>query len=112
MRFRWPEGTSFQQLILDVERTRCERCGSPLHVCGHRRHRFYTLQHPLEVCCRVAHCSNAACPSRPHTLSPARELSLALPGWLIGWDVFCFIGHRRFARHWSVPQIRDELSDT
>jgi hypothetical protein len=35
-----------------------------------------------------------------------------LPGWLIGWDVFCFIGHRRFARHWSVPQIRAELHDS
>jgi hypothetical protein len=112
MRFRWPEGTSFQQLVLDVEQTCCDRCGCSLHICGHRRHRFYTLQHPLEVCCRVAHCSNAACPSRPHTLSPVRELSLTLPGWLIGWDVFCFIGHRRFARHWSVRQIRDELSDT
>jgi hypothetical protein len=112
MRFRWPEGTSFRQLVLDVEQKCCDHCGCLLHVCGHRRHRFYTLQHPLEVCCRVAHCSNAACPSRPHTLSPTRELSLALPGWLIGWDVFCFIGHRRFARHWSVRQIRDELSDT
>ena len=35
-----------------------------------------------------------------------------MPGWLIGWDVFCFIGHRRFARHWSVPQIRAELHDS
>jgi hypothetical protein len=35
-----------------------------------------------------------------------------LPGWLIAWDVFCFIGHRRFARHWSVPQIQAELKDT
>jgi hypothetical protein len=25
--------------------------------------------------------------------------------------VFCWLGHRRFARHWSVPQIRDELHD-
>jgi hypothetical protein len=112
MRFRWPEGTSFRQLVLDVEQACCERCGCPLHVCGHRRHRIYTLQHPLELCCRVAHCSNRACPSRPHTLSPVGELSLTLPGWLIGWDVFCFIGHRRFARHWSVGQIRDELDDT
>jgi hypothetical protein len=38
-------------------------------------------------------------------------LSIALPGWRIAWDVFCFIGHRRFARHWSVPQIRAELRD-
>jgi hypothetical protein len=35
-----------------------------------------------------------------------------LPGWGIAWDVFCWIGHRRFARHWSVPQIRNELLDT
>jgi hypothetical protein len=26
--------------------------------------------------------------------------------------VFCWIGHRRFARHWSVPQIRSELQDS
>ena len=30
----------------------------------------------------------------------------------IGWDVFCWIGHRRFARHWSIPQIRHELIDS
>jgi hypothetical protein len=37
---------------------------------------------------------------------------LTLPGWLIGWDVFCWMGHRRFARPWSVPQIRSELADS
>lgn len=37
---------------------------------------------------------------------------MTLPWWLIGWDVFCWMGHRRFARHWSVPQIRGELADT
>ncbi|MDP2852406.1 MAG: hypothetical protein Q8O23_03260 [Gallionella sp.] len=35
-----------------------------------------------------------------------------MPHWLIGWDVFAFIGHRRFARNWSVPQIQRELVDT
>jgi hypothetical protein len=35
-----------------------------------------------------------------------------LPGRIIGWDVFCWIGHRRFARHWSIPQIRTELLDS
>jgi hypothetical protein len=34
-----------------------------------------------------------------------------MPRWLIGWDVFCWLGHRRFARHWSVPQLRAELLD-
>jgi hypothetical protein len=35
-----------------------------------------------------------------------------VPGWGIGWDVFCGIGHRRFSRHWSIPQIRGELLDS
>jgi hypothetical protein len=35
-----------------------------------------------------------------------------MPWWLIDWEVFAWIGHRRFARHWSVAQIREELSDT
>jgi hypothetical protein len=30
----------------------------------------------------------------------------------MGWDVFCWLGHRRCARHWSVPQLRAELKDT
>ena len=35
-----------------------------------------------------------------------------LPRSIFGWDVFCWIGHRRFSRHWSVPQIRGELQDS
>jgi hypothetical protein len=35
-----------------------------------------------------------------------------MPRWTIGWDVFCWLGHRRMARHWSVPQIRAELIDS
>jgi hypothetical protein len=37
---------------------------------------------------------------------------VAMPYWMIGWDVFCWLGHRRFARHWSVPQLRLELLDS
>jgi hypothetical protein len=112
MRFSWPEDTVFRRVSLDVEQVRCDCCGGTLHVCGKRPHRVYTLQGPLELCCRLKHCADPCCPSRPGTLSPQAELSFALPGWLLGWDVFCFIGHRRFARHWSVPQINGELSDT
>jgi hypothetical protein len=111
MRFRWPQDTVFQRVVLDVEQDCCQSCGRDLHICDHRIRRIYTLENPVELCCRLVHCSDPTCPSRPRTLSPAAELTVALPGWLIGWDVFCFIGHRRFARHWSVPQIRDELSD-
>jgi hypothetical protein len=112
MRIRRPEGTVFTRMVLDVEQACCNHCGSRLHICDHRIRRIYTLTGPLELCCRLAHCSDPTCPFRCRTLSPKAELSLALPGWLIGWDVFCLIGHRRFARHWSVPQIRAELRDS
>ena len=112
MRFRWPQDTVFRRVVLDVEQTCCGCCSGPLHVCSHRLHRIYTLQGPLELCCRLKHCADPTCPSRSSTLSPRAELTLTLPGWLVGWDVFCFIGHRRFARHWSVPQIKDELADS
>jgi hypothetical protein len=112
MRFRWPEETQFGRMVLDVEQKSCANCGGDLHICDHRVRHIYTLEQPLELCCRLVHCSDRACPSRPRTLSPVAELSIALPGWLIGWDVFCFIGHRRFSRHWSVPVIRHELRDT
>jgi hypothetical protein len=46
------------------------------------------------------------------TFSPEQEAEYAMPRWAIGWDVFCWMGQRRFARHWSVCQIRHELADS
>jgi hypothetical protein len=62
--------------------------------------------------CKLAHCPDRACPNHDHMVSPEREAMLAMPRWMIGWDVFCWLGHRRFARHWSVPQLRFELLDS
>ena len=111
MRPPWPDDTAFRRLVLDVESDRCDFCGAALHVCDHRFHRIHTLQGPLELVCRLAHCSDRLCPARGETLSPAAELALTLPWWLLGWDVFCWMGQRRFARHWSVPQIQAELQE-
>ena len=58
------------------------------------------------------HCPNSVCVQHRKIVNPDRESILALPHWLIGWDVFCWLGHRRFSRHWSVPQLRHELLDT
>ena len=66
----------------------------------------------MEVVCKLAHCSDRQCAARAKTRSPYAETTLTLPWWLIGWEVFCWMGHRRFARHWAVPQIRGELTDT
>ncbi len=112
MRHRWPEDTRFTRLVLEVEDNVCAVCGGALHICDHRRHRIFTLHGPVEVVCKLAHCSDRQCAARAKTHSPYAETTLTLPWWLIGWDVFCWMGHRRFARHWSVPQIRGELADT
>jgi len=45
-------------------------------------------------------------------VSPEAETTLAMPWWVLGWDVVCWLGQRRFARHWAVGQIRAELADT
>jgi hypothetical protein len=112
MRHCWSEDTRFTRVVLEVEDKVCAVCGGTLHICDHRRHRIFTLQGPVEVVCKLAHCSDLQCPARVKTRSPYAATTLTLPWWLIGWDVFCWIGHRRFARHWSVPQIRGELADT
>ena len=83
-----------------------------MHICDHRYRHFYTLEGPVELVCKLNHCPNPDCPGHAKTKSPEMEATIALPAWAIGWDVFCWIGHRRFSRHWSIPRIRHELSDS
>ena len=112
MSYHWPEDTIFTHLELNVEDRWCQICGCRLTVCDHRHRRLFTLQGPVHVVCKLAHCPERRCPAHPRTLSPAAESALAMPWWVLGWDVVCWLGQRRFARHWSVGQIRAELADT
>ena len=81
-------------------------------MCDHRHRRLFTLNGPLHVVCRLAHCPQQVCPARTQTISPEAETALAMPWWVLGWDVVCWLGQRRFARHWSVGQLRTALADT
>jgi hypothetical protein len=112
MRFSWPADTAFTQHVLTVEQQTCSLCSRALQVCDHRFHRLFTLEGPVELVCKLAHCPDPACPAHAHTQSPHAEAQITLPWWTIGWDVFCWLGHRRFARHWSIPQLQAELNDT
>ena len=109
---RFPTQVDWTEVVLEVEDRSCGECGRRMHVCSFRRHRIFTLQGPQVLVCKLVHCPNQACPNHECTFSPERELTLTMPRWLIGWDVFCWLGHRRFARHWSVPQLRAELLDS
>ena len=112
MRYRWPEETQLTQVVLSVEQEVCSLCQRHLHVCDHRFHPILSLQGPLRLVCKLAHCPDPGCPAHRHTLSPLAETQLTLPYWLIGWDVFCWLGFRRFTRHWSIPQLQAELRDS
>jgi hypothetical protein len=112
MPHHWPEDTDFAYWELDVLDRGCPTCRRMMHICDHRYRHFYTLDGPVELVCKLNHCPDPRCPGHSRTKSPEIEPTIALPGWGIAWDVFCWIGHRRFSRHWSIPQIRGELHDS
>lgn len=111
MPYAWPEDTDFAPWELDVLDRACPVCGRMMYVCDHRYHRFYTLEGPVELVCKLNHCPDPACPAHPKTKSPELEIMIVPPKMAVGWDVLCWIGHRRCSRHWSVPQIQGELRD-
>src|SRR5271165_162617 len=108
----WPAATVFTRLELEPQDRACLYCTRRTRLCDHRHRRLFTLQGPLHLVCKLAHCPDPHCLGHRHTVSPEDELGLALPRLLLGWDVFAWVGYRRFARHWSVPQLRAELADS
>jgi hypothetical protein len=83
-----------------------------MHLCDHRHRNIFTLTGPVHIVSKLAHCPEARCAAHHETFSSEEEMGLAPPWWAVGWDVFAWIGHRRVARHWSIPQIRTELADS
>ncbi len=111
MSYHWPADTDFALWELDVLDRNCPVCGRMMHICDHRYRRFHTLDGPVQLICKLNHCPDPTCPGHAKTKSPELELTLALPQMAIGWDVLCWIGHRRCSRHMAVPLIRSGLPD-
>ena len=111
MPYAWPKDTDFALLELDVLDRNCPVCRRLMYICDHRYRRVHTLEGPVELICKLNHCSDPACPGHAKTKSPELEVTIALPKWAIGWDVFCWIGHRRCARHRSVSPLQSDLWD-
>jgi hypothetical protein len=111
MAYQWPADTDFAPWELDVLDRNCPACGRMMHICDHRYRRFHTLDGPVQLICKLNHCPDPTCPGHARTKSPELEITLALPQMAIGWDVFCWIGHRRCSRHMAISLIRSELLD-
>jgi hypothetical protein len=60
---------------------------------------------------KVTCCPDKGCRGHDDKAVSEGEMALAPRFWSVSWDVFAWMGHRRFARHWSVPQICAELKD-
>ena len=109
---RLPKDLAWTDVVLEVENPWCRECGRRMHVRSNRHRYLFSFQGRLHLICKLMPCPDAACPNHDRTFGPEQELALAMPDWMVGWDVFCWLGHRRFARHWSVPQLRLELLDS
>jgi len=111
MAYHWPADTDFALWELDVLDRDCPVCGRMMHICDHRYRRLHSLDGPVPLVCKLNHCPDRACPGHAKTKSPELEITIALPQVAIGWDVFCWIGHRRCSRHMAIATIRSELRD-
>lgn len=100
-----------REVVLVREDRTCPECRARMRIRCRRTRNIHTLEGPVRLTVKLVQCRNEACNSRT-TFPPEREAEYALPRWGIGWDVFCWIGQRRFSRDWSVPQIRHELADS
>jgi hypothetical protein len=109
--YQWPAATDFALWELDVLDRNCPVCGRMMHICDHRYRRLHTLDGPVQLICKLNRCPDPTCPGHAKTKSPELEITIALPQVAIGWDVFCWIGHRRCSRHMAISLIQSELLD-
>jgi len=100
-----------REVVLIREDRACPQCGARMHIRCTRKRSIHTFSGPLRLIVKLVQCCHEQC-DLTTTFAPEQEAEYAMPRWGIGWDVFCWIGQRRFSRHWSVPQIRLELADS
>jgi hypothetical protein len=76
-----------------------------------RRRKLRSLSGPIELSVPIRVCVEPECELLGQRIGAEVEYAVAPPHWTVTWDLFAWMGHRRFGRHWSVPQIRCELHD-
>jgi len=87
-----------REVVLVRQDRSCPACGAKMRVQCERTRIIHTLQGPVRLIVKLLQCGNDECDSTK-TLGAEQEAEYAMPRWGIGWDVFCWMGQRRFARH-------------
>ena len=107
----FPDDADLTKLDLIPDDRFCEHCGGFLQVQHTKRRYVWSKAGATLLVVRLLHCTDPGCPGYRQTVGGEVEHAVALPYWSVTWDVFAWMGHRRFKRHWSVPQLLGELND-
>lgn len=108
---RFPEDADFARVVVVAEDRECQNCGGFLYVRETKHRYLWSLKGATHLVVQLLHCPDPSCVGHKVTVGAEVELAIAMPYWSVTWEVFAWMGHRRFSRHWSVPQIRAELQD-
>jgi len=111
MAHAWPHPSKFERVRLEVLDTTCWDCGGPTSIKDYKRRPIYTLKGPHRVVSQMRLCDDEGCEGHHRLMTAEQEIQIAPPYWVLGWDVFAHLGQARFARHLSVPEIREELAE-
>lgn len=105
----WPDVLEMEKRTLTVLHSCCDFCGGPMEVRDYKTRRLYTLEEPIVLRSQAQVCKDETCKGHHKVKFAEDEIQFAPSNWSLAWDVFAHLGQARFARHLSVPEIRDEL---
>lgn len=108
---RFPANVERARVLVVAEDRQCEHCGGFLYVRETKHRYLWSSDGATHLVVQLLHCPDGSCAGHKVTVGAEAELAVAMPYWSVTWEVFAWMGHRRFSRHWSVPQIRAELQD-
>src|SRR6266700_6013929 len=108
-RLRWPKESDV--VDVGVGDCVCEGCGERGRADYVRERKLRTWGGATKLRVQIRRCSNEACRCFGERVGAEIESAIAPPHWTVSWDLFSWMGHRRFRRPWSVPQIRAEMAD-
>lgn len=111
MAHSWPAASRFSTVTLPVLDRACLYCDQFTYVQDYKQRRLYTLERPLRVVSQMTICDDSGCPGHHELMTAEEETLLSPPLWILAWDVFAHLGHARFARHQSVPELCEELRE-
>lgn len=100
-----------RRIRLAVQDRACRVCGGKTYAQDRKRRTVATREGRLAIESQMTLCRDESCPGHHRLVVAEEEALIAPPWWRIGWDVFAWIGHRRFSLHRSVPDIQEELGE-